>query len=330
VAALLAIVVATAEGRPSTPQVLYLHRDRAGPDATVSLRTMTPDGSKDTWLADYPDALEPGPDWSPDGTQILIPTGTNALAILRSDGTKAAAENLPELLFPREPEWSPDGAQALFFAYTARRPHVYVVDLRTHVLRDLTAGLGRGDLPWDEHPDWSPDGAHIVFDSPRDQEFWWRQPDDPLGAAMTADLHVMTSDGAHIANLTESMDHEFYPAWSPDGRSIAFVRQAGGENPSVVTVLDMATGREQQLTDEGLWAFHPSWSPDGRRILFTGIDARNVANGRNIYVVSADGGGVTQLTDYVGEPALYPKWFDPALGLSPAGRLPTNWGGLKW
>jgi len=231
---------------------------------------------------------------------------------------------------PLDPKWSPDGGRLLFYTFpNLKRPHIFVFDLATEVLTDLSAAMG-GDRMSDEHPDWSPDATRIVFDSTRDREFWARQPDDPAAGAITRDLHIMTVEGVHIANLTQSKDSESNPSWSPDGRSIVFDRRTPDGGPPQLYVLDLATGREERLTADDLWAHNPVWSPSGDQVVFSALDPQELPKGDDLFVIDRDGGNLRQITHYEWESAVYPRWFDPGLGVSPVGKLPATWGELKW
>jgi len=293
----------------------------------MDLRTIAVDGSNDIWLTED---FGLGHDWSPDGSRVILATGENALLTVRCDGTNRVRVPLPVGVRPIAPRWAPDGRRVGFHASLAgRAPHVFVLDTVTGTLSDLSAGMDRGEAVWDEHPSWSPDGTRVVFSSYRDQEFWLRQPDDTAGAALTADLHVMTADGVHLANLTESRDHGMAPAWSPNGQSIAYLWRERNARVPRVSVLDMETGRGRRLADGEIGALHVAWSPDGDRVVFSGRHWR-AGDSLNLFVTSLDGGKPTQLTHYLGEAAMDPTWFDPGLMVSPADKVFEVWGQLKW
>ncbi|HUE89510.1 MAG TPA: BamA/TamA family outer membrane protein [Vicinamibacterales bacterium] len=63
-----------------------------------------------------------------------------------------------------------------------------------------------------------------------------------------------------------NVDEVFQPAWSPDGRQIAFSALAGGY--SDLWVLDLESGAARRLTNDAFADLQPSWSPDGRRLVF--------------------------------------------------------------
>jgi len=103
-------------------------------------------------------------------------------------------------------------------------------------------------------PTWSPDGTQLAFSL---FGSIWRVPVEGGDA-----LQVSTSGGYHLS-----------PAWSPNGDRIAFIRASqppSGEIPhssGELIVVDVSTGREEQLPiSNPVWG-PPAWSPDGLRIV---------------------------------------------------------------
>jgi len=321
---LLVLLAAAAHARSHGELILYEHITGPRDDREYSLRTMAPDGSNDTWLAV---GFARGHDWAPDGSTIVL-AGLEVMSTLRCDGTMVSQTPLPPGMGSAEPAWSPDGLRVAFWAETRGLTHIWMLELATGALVDLTVPQVPARIPREHSPSWSPDGTQLVYDSSRDREFWLRPEGDPRGAALTADLHIMTDAGAHVVNLTQSLDHEYDPAWSPAGHEIAFLRRPEGGFASVF-VLDIDAGTEWRLTDDDIGARDPSWAPDGQRIVFAAFDAKN-PSGWDIFVVDRDGGALAQITDHGGELARRPIWFDPGLDASAAGKLPTMWGELKW
>ncbi|PHL00548.1 peptidase S41 [Neolewinella marina] len=124
---------------------------------------------------------------------------------------------------------------------------------------------------------------------------------------------ILTAPTEHgdVQNLTQTPGtHENEPAWSPDGRTIAYFSDASGEY--ALHLRSAATGetRSIALNGTGFYA-HPHWSPDGKQIAF-------VDNGRNLYVLTVANGQlrrVDQDTNY--GPGAYRDLFG---SWSPAGR----------
>jgi TolB protein len=80
------------------------------------------------------------------------------------------------------------------------------------------------------------------------------------------------------------------PAWSPDGRQIAFESDRDGE--SRIYVMGADGSNPVRLTSPPGKDSHPSWSPDGKQIAFH----RTVLGHGQVYVINADGGNVRRLT----------------------------------
>jgi Tol biopolymer transport system component len=91
-----------------------------------------------------------------------------------------------------------------------------------------------------------------------------------------------------ITALTGHAESEFQSALSPDGKSIAYVREGGRNYDIWVKPLD---GEARRLTSDPTPDLHPAWSPDGRRIAFL----RASPIGSAVMVVPADGGEAKQI-----------------------------------
>jgi dipeptidyl aminopeptidase/acylaminoacyl peptidase len=142
---------------------------------------------------------------------------------------------------------------------------------------------------------WSPDGQKIFF----------------VGSGRIADSHiyVMNADGSGLQRLLTSpapgrcdgrARWNSGPAWSPDGRAIAFTRSSCGPSYSEIYVMNADGSGQRRLTPRGSdlrvglddQDRRPSWSPDGRRIAF--VSERD--GQAEIYVMNPDGSGQRNLT----------------------------------
>lgn len=106
------------------------------------------------------------------------------------------------------------------------------------------------------------------------------------------DVFTVPVENGPTRNLTNtSTAHEKHSRWSPDGRSIAFVSDASGEEQ--IHLIEQTGKDEKQLTrftaDTGM-LFAPSWSPDSEML------AVGDKNGK-IYVVDAETGDATEIAD---------------------------------
>ncbi len=118
------------------------------------------------------------------------------------------------------------------------------------------------------HPDWSPDGSRLVF--------------SVMGAA-ARDLWITDADGGNPEHIVVcgacSVADE--PAWSPDGATIAFHRQAlvDGTWVSTVELFDLATRTTRvvlQAPDDRFFGA-PRWAPDSRHLVVEYIHRREGA-----------------------------------------------------
>jgi Tol biopolymer transport system component len=114
-------------------------------------------------------------------------------------------------------------------------------------------------------------------------------------------LFLLRPDAATPVNLTKEQRQSSMPAYSPDGKSIAFTCDVDGK-PNIC-VMDVGGGNFKALTTGHNRA--PAWSPDGKRIVFVSKRDGN----SEVYVMDRDGSNQTNLSNdpsYDGDPAWSP------------------------
>ena len=124
----------------------------------------------------------------------------------------------------------------------------------------------------------------------------------PDSCALGADVWVMKPDATELRRLTRDGTHNDSPAWSPDGRRIAFVSGAAGID-TIWTMSADGSAMRRVTVARGLDE-EPTWSPDGKRIAFV---RRLSRTSQGIYAVAANGRGLRALT-HVGGDYQHPSW----------------------
>jgi TolB protein len=118
-------------------------------------------------------------------------------------------------------------------------------------------------------------------------------------------IYVVHADGTGLRRLTHAVWQDDFPAWSPDGSRIAFVRQTRNGGPQSVFVM-RADGSALHLVAANVSAV--TWSPDGRRLAYTGPYDASCSCG-HLYVASAAGGGEKEIATFSPFTS-FPSW-DP-------------------
>jgi len=111
----------------------------------------------------------------------------------------------------------------------------------------------------------------------------------------------MNPDGTEQTRLTVNRAEDVSPAWSPDGKLIAFASNREGDWDIYTIEGHGATLRRLTVTPG--FDGSPSWSPDGTQIAFASARDGN----SEIYVMNADGSNQTRLTDDPADDAV-PAW----------------------
>jgi Tol biopolymer transport system component len=124
----------------------------------------------------------------------------------------------------------------------------------------------------------------------------------------TGDIYVVSVSGGGRHALTDAPEQEYFPALSPNGRRIAYVRDA--EPDPQLWLMNADGSGQRQLTSSAGEKLRPLWSPDGRKLAFMAWN-RSLCGAElfawcpftDIWTVRPDGSGQRKLADRAMQPA---------------------------
>ena len=237
------------------------------------------------------------PLWSPGSSHIAF-NADATLHIVDTDGIRLHS-------FPSNEESERDLTHATsisldgVIAYISNdHDHEGTLELKTASFDGKELGNLTKGVPYDpDNPVWSPDGSKIAFLSPFTIIDVRSVGYDYVGSAPRDYITDSEPDAFDFANPAD------LPAWSPDGREIAFVARwlgRGADWPDFryIYVIGVDGTNPRRLSET---VTQPAWSPDGARIAFM----RHADGISSIHTISADG---TDLRDIASFPDMLPEW----------------------
>ena len=159
-------------------------------------------------------------------------------------------------------------------------------------------------------------------------------------------LYIVDLPDGEPRRLTNEETGEYYPTWSPDGRSIAYVTWNDSEGH--IKRVSAGGGSPTQLTRVSAYYEEPAWSPDGARIVAVRADARELQESIDPFVsgmgsqfvwVPADGGDITVIGPTQGRGAphftsdpdrIYSYGFIPDATFQPGQPAPVALVSTRW
>ncbi|MFN8580188.1 MAG: S9 family peptidase [Gemmatimonadaceae bacterium] len=288
------------------------------------------------------------PQLSPDGTQIAFgrrwvdkmnDKWETSVWLMNTDGSHAR-----QLVQGSDVKWSPDGKRIAFIARgepTGQQIFVRWMDAEgaTTQISHLT-----------ESPsslEWSPDGKTIAFTMNVPSRDSWRipMPTPPKGAKWVdapkvvtrlnyrsdrigyidegyRHIFVIPADGGTPRQLTDGDWNHSAPAFSPDGKWIAFssLRTPDADaafRTSHIYAVNLATGAITQITHQSGTSNAPQYSPDGRQIAYMHADSvdHSAWAPSDLWVMNADGSNAHVASGKLDRPIAGVMWAPDGGGL---------------
>ncbi len=222
------------------------------------------------------------------------------------------------------PAWSPDGRWLAFVSEregeaTGKdekeqkqqgkgKPQIWLIPTDGGEARQLTF-MQHGA----SHPVWSPDSKQLLFSAavgPADEEtedgkplpkarvidrLWYRLDGVSFIYERRQHLFLVDVAGGEPLQLTDGDWDDSDPAWSPNGKRVAFVSSRAGDRwrlpcPDLytLTIENGKAGNLQCLTNGSISCSSPSWSPDGKIIAFLAALKLRSANHIDLYTIASD------------------------------------------
>jgi Tol biopolymer transport system component len=190
--------------------------------------------------------LQSGPAWSPDGAHIAFAGSFRTYDVV-AVVTRSGAN--PRYLDPSpterisSPTWSPDGTR-LAYSKTRSGESAPSIDAIYTMRSDGSDRRLVARPAFD--PDWSPNGSKLVY---------------AQATSQGSEIVVANVDGSSPRSLTDSPERESNPAWSPDGKLIAFERTNDQTGRSWIVVVRRDSGAQVSVIRGPYDAHEPAWRP---------------------------------------------------------------------
>ena len=222
------------------------------------------------------------------GSDLVFTTFTRDSKVVIRNVATGAETSLPNARSEFVPTFSHDGTSILFVSDRGGTARIWQ--------QPIAAGRASGEAKalTDHHgiyPTFSPDDRWVAY--------YRLVPGQPRA------LWIVSSSGGPPRKLSDSTKQEVYPAWSPDGKEIAFIAQHNGRSELLaVPVRDGKASGPPRLIRAGEGVYEtPVWSPDGRSLA---LAIQGGTDDAAIWIVGTDGHAARRLL--TGRAPLRVRW----------------------
>lgn len=208
------------------------------------------------------------PSWSPEGDRIAFHAKVrdqwDLYVMDVSSGKARSLTHDPEM--DTHPVWSPQGDVIAFHSERNEKRGIWLIDVDGQNLRKFPIPIsGPSSFAW------SPDGKQVAFCANRRLTVPNAPPREPgFLADSEQDIYIASAEGKNPRLVTNTGRFALSPAWSPDGKKIAFAltdKPGDLSNTQIHVVNAGGTGLKKLTSDTGQ-NNGPKWSPDGEWLLY--------------------------------------------------------------
>jgi Tol biopolymer transport system component/DNA-binding winged helix-turn-helix (wHTH) protein len=213
---------------------------------------------------------ETQPAFSPDGNQIAYvwngdPDGYQHI-YAKLIGTETSLKLTSGKADDVSPTWSPDARSIAFMRVSPQERGIYIIPAIGGAARKVFGSppglpdwtpLGR--IEWDRGAlSWSPDGKHLIFSDGKTS--------DRPSSIYSLDLATMETNP--LTSPVTTLDGDFSPMYSPDGKKIAFVRGLEGAIRDIYVMNSDGNGL-RRITSDNRFVAGLAWTSDSASLVFS-------------------------------------------------------------
>ncbi|WP_342304766.1 hypothetical protein [Methanolobus sp. ZRKC5] len=228
------------------------------------------------------------PSWSPDGKMIVY-AANQAIWVMNSDGS-GQKKLYDGMAWEGDPVFNDDGTEIYFAAeskkaYSARYISIHMMNA------DGSNGLKLTESADSREPSVNPDGSRLAYASRAsgNYDIWtmasngtdnirltdgdgdetsssWNPEGNTIVYSSSGDIFIIDIDAVRPIGLIQDTYNNVEPAYSPDGETIAYASDVGGDYD--LWLMNPTGSSQVKLTSDLSSEKAPAWSPDGRKIAY--------------------------------------------------------------
>ncbi|HYP07106.1 MAG TPA: protein kinase [Bryobacteraceae bacterium] len=206
---------------------------------------------------------ETQPSFSPDGGRAAFVWGgennDNSDIYVREMNSGSVVRLTTNAADDFSPVWSPEGKRVAFLRVAPKLTEVFIAPFPSGVHGAVTSVYPTRIEAVGKHLDWSPDGKYLAAADKK-------TADEPFSIYL---IETATGHKIQVTAPPTGMIGDMGPAFSPDGKWIAFIRAISGGVDDIFIAPADGTGEARRVTSDRRYIISLTWAPDGKSIVFS-------------------------------------------------------------